>query len=558
MILRPRTTTSNIAIGISGTLPIANGGTAASTADGAITSLFGGYTGTGDAVRKTSPTLTTPNIGAATGTSLETTSYLAVAGSRYTSGPITATGSISGTTLTLTGVSQTNVGVGMTVSGTGVTAGTKIVMFLTGSSGGDGTYQVDTSQTVSSTTVTIQGWAEGTVVGRLAVTNTPNATAYYDTGDVNIFNTTSAGAQLVLRSNYAAGPATSAYIQFSNDSSDQDMVIALNNSAQTFGPEERGGYLAMNYGSWQVMTNYQTASPRVWLHLNGVTKGSAEGRFGFGGITNPTYAYTFGARNDTTAIDLVLTRSSQDYGLKFAFDGTTGDSVIATFGTGADLSITAAGTLTITSPILTGAALGTPASGTLTNCTGLPVSSGISGFGTGVATALAVNVGSSGAFVTNGGALGTPSSGTLTNATGLPVSSGISGLGSGVATFLATPSSANLAAALTDETGSGANVFATDPTFTNSLSLRRTAGTYGLDLATNNGTGNSTISTAGSGAGLSIVVNGSTAVTFSGSETQLGGALRMGVAYVGGAPTATGYITVKDSSGTTYKLVTAT
>jgi hypothetical protein len=37
-------------------------------------------------------------------------------------------------------------------------------------------------------------------------------------------------------------------------------------------------------------------------------------------------------------------------------------------------------------------------------------------------------------------------------------------LGTNVATFLATPSSANLAAALTDETGSGANVFATSPT----------------------------------------------------------------------------------------------
>lgn len=63
-----------------------------------------------------------------------------------------------------------------------------------------------------------------------------------------------------------------------------------------------------------------------------------------------------------------------------------------------------------------------------------------------------------------GGALGTPSSATLTNATGLPVSTGISGLASGAATFLATPSSANLAALLSDETGTGANVFATSPT----------------------------------------------------------------------------------------------
>lgn len=56
--------------------------------------------------------------------------------------------------------------------------------------------------------------------------------------------------------------------------------------------------------------------------------------------------------------------------------------------------------------------------------------------GTGVVTALGVNVGSAGSFVVNGGALGTPSSGTLTNATGLPIG-GITGLGSNVGTALA-------------------------------------------------------------------------------------------------------------------------
>jgi len=158
-----------------------------------------------------------------------------------------------------------------------------------------------------------------------------------------------------------------------------------------------------------------------------------------------------------------------------------------------DGTVVYAGLDYLISPTLLTPALGTPASGVLTNCTGIPAGS-ISGTlpvangGTGVTAStgtVAVVLSTSPTLVTP--ILGTPTSGTLTNCTGLPIA-GTTGYAAGIATFLATPSSANLLAALTDETGTGAAVFATSPTLVTPVLGTPSSGTLssctGLPIST--------------------------------------------------------------------------
>ena len=221
-------------------------------------------------------------------------------------------------------------------------------------------------------------------------------------------------------------------------------------------------------------------------------------------------------------------------------------------------TIVTTGTCTITIPdgvVLVTPNLGTPTVVTLTNGTGLPISTGVSGLGTGVAAALGTAVSGSGAICLASGSacsgggssitigtttitsgtttrvlfdnagvvgeytitgsgnvamstsptfvtpvLGTPTSVTLTNGTGLPISTGVSGLGTGVGAALGVAVSGSGAICLASGsacTGGGSNITIGTTTITSGTNTRvlfNNAGVAGEYAIT--GSGNVVMSTS--------------------------------------------------------------
>lgn len=205
-----------------------------------------------------------------------------------------------------------------------------------------------------------------------------------------------------------SGLATQAGGEWPSSLSGGERILVKNQSAQA----ENGIYVS-SAGSWaraSDMDNWSEVPSSFVFIEEGATLAdtgwvTTANQGGTIGITAMPWVQFSGAGTFTAGTGLTLSGTQFSITNTAVVAGSYGSATqVGTFSVNAQGQLTAAASTTVT-----------PAVGSIT------------GLGTGVATALAVNTGSAGAVVLFDGALGTPSGGTLTNVTGLPLTTGVTG-----------------------------------------------------------------------------------------------------------------------------------
>lgn len=210
-------------------LPISYGGTGQTTATAALNALLPSQTSNGGKFLRTNGSTT----------DWDAINLDAVA--------FSGTGSITGTVLTITAVTSGNLVVGSIIYGTGVTVGTTITSLGTGT-GGAGTYNVDTSQTVASTTISSYADVNGTLPVALGGTGLTSAgTSGY------VLTSTGTGYTLLPPGGATGGGGDQVF--FNNGQNvTADYSIPVGQNSGTFGPITINGGVTVTVPSGSVWT----------------------------------------------------------------------------------------------------------------------------------------------------------------------------------------------------------------------------------------------------------------------------------------------------------------
>jgi len=403
------------------------------TSKGNATSIAS-QTGTGTTfAMSTSPTLVTPTIGAATATSLN---------------KITVTAPATGATLTI--VDGATLTASATASVSGTNSGDNATNTTYSSLISNATHTGDATGSTALTVVKINGvLMSGLGTGILKNTTTTGVPSIAVAADFPVLNQNSTGTAAGLSTTLAVlsggtGVTTSTGSGANALATSPTLVTPILGVA-TATTVNKVTVTAPATGATLTIVDGATLTASATASVSGTNTGDAAINSLYSGlISNATHT---GDATGSTALTVVKINGVLMSGLATGILKNTTTTGVPSIAVAADF------------PVLNQNSTGSAASLSAT----LAVLSG----GTGVTTSTgsgANALATSPVLVTP--LLGTPTSGTLTSCTGLPISTGVSGLGTGAATFLATPTSANLIAMMTDETGTGANVFATSPALT--------------------------------------------------------------------------------------------